>query len=264
MRLSFSSALVIGALSTALAFTTNAQVATSNTLQAPQAISNAAVPNIAVAQANLSRLYPQVPFATPKVSDIPGLLEVTILGSSETVYVSYDGTHLISGTVLRISGNQAVDIAEEKNMPVRAAKLAALDLSKTLVYPASGIQKARIYVFTDISCGYCRRLHGQIGDLNDAGVEVVYLAYPRDAQSRQPTAYRAMTGFWCDADAKEELDEAFDGARFPAKNCPAVMEQYRLGSSMGVNSTPHLFFEDGTRIAGALPTDQILARLGIQ
>jgi len=219
-------------------------------------------PKIAQAQANLSRLYPQVPFSTPKRSEIPGLLEVSIVGTSDVIYVSNDGKHLISGKVFKIDGAQPVDIVESRNMPIRADLLAKVDLNETLVYPATDNKRARIYVFTDIPCGYSNKLHGQLNQLNEAGVEVVYLAYPRDTQAGRK-AYRSMTGFWCESNNKESLDQAFMGQSFAPKDCDAVMNQYTLGSSMGVNSTPHIFFEDGTRVAGALPTAQILAMLGL-
>jgi len=230
----------------------------------PTLLKNKAIgePNIAQAQANLSRLYPQVPFSTPKLSEIPGLLEVSIMGTSDVIYVSNDGAHLISGKVFKIDGAQPVDIVESRNKPIRADLLSKINLDDTIIYNATQKKRARIYVFTDISCGYCHKLHGQLDELNEAGVEVVYLAYPRDTQAGRK-AYRSMTGFWCEEKNKTLLDQAFMGQSFGAQDCDAVMNQYTLGSSMGVNSTPHIFFEDGTRVAGALPTAQLLAMLGL-
>ena len=39
----------------------------------------------------------------------------------------------------------------------------------------SGLAK----IFTDIDCGYCRKLHKEVPELNRLGVAVRYLAYPR-------------------------------------------------------------------------------------
>ena len=38
--------------------------------------------------------------------------------------------------------------------------------------------KYTITVFTDIDCGYCRRLHSQIAEYNRLGIRVRYLFYP--------------------------------------------------------------------------------------
>ncbi|HAH80198.1 MAG TPA: protein-disulfide isomerase, partial [Gammaproteobacteria bacterium] len=32
---------------------------------------------------------------------------------------------------------------------------------------------------TDVDCGYCRKLHNEMAQINELGIEVRYLAYPR-------------------------------------------------------------------------------------
>ena len=62
----------------------------------------------------------------------------------------------------------------------RRQLLEGLDDSEMLVFsPAAENIKATITVFTDIDCGYCRKLHQEVPALNDMGVAVRYLAYPR-------------------------------------------------------------------------------------
>ena len=48
-----------------------------------------------------------------------------------------------------------------------------------VVYPAEGETKSKDYIFTDVDCGYCRKLHKEVPALNKAGIEVRYLAFPR-------------------------------------------------------------------------------------
>src|SRR3546814_3113795 len=36
-----------------------------------------------------------------------------------------------------------------------------------------------VAVFTDVECGFCRKLHSQIDDYNREGIAVQYLAFPR-------------------------------------------------------------------------------------
>lgn len=214
-------------------------------------------------QANLTRLYPQVPWGTPEPSDIANMYIVPILGSGEMIYVSSDGRHLLTGRVFRIDGASPVDVVEEREMPRRAAALAAVDLDDAIVYTPEE-KKARIYVFTDISCGFCRQMHDRMDEMLEAGIEVVYLAYPRDTRAASRTAYLEMTGIWCADDRAYALDRAFQGADFPPETCnQLVREQYELGVSLGVNSTPHIFFEDGTKIPGAQPTEALVQALGI-
>ncbi len=39
-----------------------------------------------------------------------------------------------------------------------------------------------VTVFTDIDCGYCRKLHGEIAKYNDNGIRVRYLFFPRSGE----------------------------------------------------------------------------------
>jgi thiol:disulfide interchange protein DsbC len=47
-----------------------------------------------------------------------------------------------------------------------------------IVYKAPQ-EKHVITVFTDITCGYCHKLHEQMSDYNALGITVRYLAFPR-------------------------------------------------------------------------------------
>lgn len=43
--------------------------------------------------------------------------------------------------------------------------------------------KTAIYVFTDADCGYCRKFHSEIDEVNALGIEVRYLPWPRSEQT---------------------------------------------------------------------------------
>ena len=53
-----------------------------------------------------------------------------------------------------------------------------------IVFSPAEPAKGYINVFTDITCGYCRKLHLEMDDLNRRGVEVRYLAFPRGVSSQ--------------------------------------------------------------------------------
>ena len=40
-------------------------------------------------------------------------------------------------------------------------------------------EKYVVNVFTDITCGYCRKMHAEMADYNARGITFRYLAYPR-------------------------------------------------------------------------------------
>ncbi len=113
--------------------------------------------------------------------------------------------------------------------------------------------KYTISVFTDIECGYCRKLHQDIAELNRNGISVEYLAFPRMGLGSKD--YTDMISVWCAADRRQALTNAKRGGSVPAKNCtnPVAM-QYALGQQLGVNGTPAIFAPDGTQLGAAAGT----------
>jgi hypothetical protein len=57
-------------------------------------------------------------------------------------------------------------------------------------------------VFTDIDCGFCRRLHAQMDDYLERGIRVRYLFFPRSGP--HTSSFRKAEAVWCSADAPED------------------------------------------------------------
>jgi len=117
-----------------------------------------------------------------------------------------------------------------------------------------------VTVFTDVSCGYCRKLHSQIADYNKLGITVRYLAFPR---AGVPSANAdEMQAIWCAKDPLKAMTEAKAGKKVSAASCDAkIAEQYQLGNSFGVNGTPAIVLEDGNMIPGYQPPEDLLRTL---
>ena len=129
---------------------------------------------------------------------VPGLYEVRI--GVQVVYVSRDGKYLVRGDV--------VDVAERRNLTELKRREARADLVKELsersmiVFSpesaespeSAGSVKHTVTVFTDVDCAYCARLHRQITEYNDLGIEVRYLAFPRAGIGSASTTRRSPCG----------------------------------------------------------------------
>ena len=59
-------------------------------------------------------------------------------------------------------------------------------------------EKHSIYVFTDVTCAYCRIFHSNISEYLDRGISVSYLAFPRDGMSGSSS--ENMKSAWCSSD----------------------------------------------------------------
>jgi thiol:disulfide interchange protein DsbC len=118
-----------------------------------------------------------------------------------------------------------------------------------------------IYVFTDVDCGYCRKLHRDVTELNENAITVRYLAYPRGGV--RSATYKQMENIWCAEDRPQALTDAKKGRPAKASKCDnPVANQYALGKKMGVRGTPAIFLESGRALPGYLPPDELLKALG--
>lgn len=95
----------------------------------------------------------------------------TVLTNSGVLYVTEDGKHIIQGPMYDVSGASPVNVTNQLLMK----HLNALE-NEMIVYKAPQ-EKHVITVFTDITCGYCHKLHEEMKDYNALGITVRYLAF---------------------------------------------------------------------------------------
>ena len=168
------------------------------------------------------------------------------------------GKHIIQGQIIAVGAKAPVDISAALVASTAQEALKAVDKKDMVIYPAKGTTKAVIYVFTDADCGYCRKLHGEMNDINARGIEVRYLAWPRSQES-----VPKMEAIWCSEDRKAAMDQGKTGANVQAPSCAnPVQEQMALGARLGVRGTPAIFTEAGQQVGGYLPAAQLAEAVG--
>lgn len=188
-------------------------------------------------------------------SPVAGLKE--LITDKGVLYASPDGQFLMQGTLIDL--NNRSNLTEQALNGVRKEGLSDYEESM-IVYKAKD-EKHSITVFTDISCGYCRKLHRELDDLLEAGITVKYLAFPRGGL--QGSGYADLMNVWCAKDQQSALTEAKAGAETMAvQGCAApIAEHYQLGQSFGISGTPAIILEDGTMIPGYQPAAALSAAL---
>ncbi len=188
-------------------------------------------------------------------SELPGFYEVVLGG--QPLYVSADGRYLISGALWDIGAKR--NLTEARLAGLRKSTLDAVGADQRIVFPASQ-PKHVITVFTDIDCGYCRRLHQQMAEYNNAGITVEYLFFPRAGIGSE--SYDKAVSVWCASDRNAALTKAKNGEPLENKTCAnPIASQFDLGHKVGVSGTPAVIAEDGTQIGGYLTPEQMIARL---
>ena len=206
----------------------------------------------------LAEMLPGVTREQVSDSPIAGVYEIAI--GTKVAYVSDDGRYLMQGELFDLDSNE--NLTEQRRSRARVALLSGLDDAQMIVFsPEEKPAKHSVIVFTDIDCVYCRRLHQEIQEINDLGIEVRYAFFPRSGPGT--VSWQKAGDVWCASDRNGALTKAKAGADVPAAKCEQspIQSQYDLGQLAGVRGTPAIFTLSGEQIGGYLPADAMLARL---
>lgn len=214
------------------------------------------------ARAKLLLARADLPVADIKPSRLDGFYEVLLEGGM-ILYMDQSGSHFFAGDLFYVQPQGLVNATEVARVDERKALLASLDESSMVVFaPRPELIKATVTVFTDIDCGYCRKLHQEVPELNRYGIAVRYLAYPRAGLGSE--SWDKAVSAWCADNQQIALTRAKAGKEIETRNCAnPIAEQYALGEAFGVTGTPAVLYEDGTLQPGYLPAAQMAERLGL-
>lgn len=211
-------------------------------------------PEAAIA-GSLKTVYPQVQITQISESMIPGLYEVML--GPDLIYVSHDGRYLLDGDILDLQDR--LNLSEEKRATARGKVLAEVPSGEWIEF-APADPGHTLYVFTDISCSFCRLLHRDVPELNRLGIAVRYLAFPRMGTD-SPT-FRDMESVWCAGDRQKALTDAKLGLPIKKASCDnPVRRHFILGQAIGISGTPGVYTEDGRRLPGYMPPGELLHAL---
>lgn len=184
-------------------------------------------------------------------SPVKGLYEV--IAGGQIVYMTSDAHYVFSGDLLDMKTK--VNVTDSKRDSVRLSALNSVS-EKDMIIFAPKETKHTITVFTDIDCGYCRKLHNEIAEYNKLGIKVRYLAYPRAGIPSD--SYNKAVTVWCSDDRKKAITAAKNGENLPNKTCDnPVAHEFELGQQLGVTGTPALILENGKLYPGYAPAKQL-------
>jgi len=151
------------------------------------------------------------------------------------------------------------NITDQARSGIRVGLLAELKADEQITYSPEN-PKYDLLVFTDIDCGYCRKLHNQMTEYNEEGIAIHYLAFPRAGVGSN--SYDKFVSVWCSDDQQSAMTLAKNGSDPEPQKCPnPIAHQYELGRELGVTGTPALVTADGTLIPGYMPPAQLRERL---
>ena len=192
-----------------------------------------------------------------RISPVTGLYEIA--RGSQIGYASSDGRYVILGDMIDIDSDS--NISETRRRGIRTRLLETVPESEMLVYSPKD-PKYTITVFTDIDCGYCRRLHSQMAEYNRLGIRVRYLFFPRTGPNTE--SWHKAEAVWCAANRTDALTRAKNGEELKSPKCPAdsvIARDFELGQKLDVDGTPAIFLSTGEMLPGYSPPGQLVKYL---
>ncbi|MFO7603163.1 MAG: DsbC family protein [Gammaproteobacteria bacterium] len=200
----------------------------------------------------LSKKFPQAQISRVEPTVLTDIYEVEM--PPHIFYISKDAKYILNGDLIDLPGDR--NITQEKHARIRLDSINQLGEDSMIVF-APKETKYTISVFTDIDCGYCRKLHNEMAKYNALGIKVRYLAYPRSGPGTD--SFKKAENVWCAKDRKQAMTDAKNGKSVDAKACDnPVTAHFMAGTKAGVTGTPAIFLENGQMLPGYFPAERLI------
>ena len=226
------------------------------TVAAAAAFAHAALAQEAVIRRNIVERMPEFPkIDEVNKTPIPGIYELRI--GSEILYTDERGDHVIEGSLIETKGR--TNLTQARIDKITAIDFASLPLKDAIVWK-QGTGARKLVVFADPNCGYCKKFETEMQQVKD--VTVYTFLYPI-LGGDSPEKSRNI---WCAKDNSAAWRDWMILGAPPTRNAgqcdtSALQRNVVLGKKFRVNGTPSLVFEDGKRVPGAMPADQVEKQL---
>jgi thiol:disulfide interchange protein DsbC len=198
----------------------------------------------------------------PKIDEvsktpIPGVWEIRL--GTDVLYTDESGTYLFEGSLIDLRSK--TNLTEQRVSRLTAIDFKSLPLKDAIVWK-QGTGARKLVVFADPNCGYCKKFERELAEVKD--VTVYTFLYP----ILGPDSTEKSKVIWCAKDStKVWRDWMVSGV--PVTSAPkddkcdlSVLERnVALGRKHKITGTPALVFEDGRKVPGAVPPDQIEKQL---
>jgi thiol:disulfide interchange protein DsbC len=209
----------------------------------------------------LKALRPDIPIEQVSATPVPDVYALELAGGS-VLYGTADGRYLFAGDLYELKDDELVNLAEQGRARKRKALMDAVPREEMVIFSPEGRTRTAITVFTDVDCGYCQMLHQEVPELNEMGIEVRYVAYPRAGVGSR--SYQKIVSAWCADDPQTAITRLKAGQEIPDATCAnPVADQLDLGRAVGVAGTPAIVLEDGSLLPGYMPAQELAKAVGI-
>lgn len=211
----------------------------------------AVVADQAADEAAIRKTLGQLPVKSIAPTPVAGIYEV--VAGPHVVYMSADGRYMFQGELMDMVTRES--LTEPRRRQTTLAALQAVDEKKMIIYEPKKT-KHTITVFTDIDCGYCRKLHNEMDEYLEAGIRVRYMMFPR--AGKDSNSYKKAVAVFCSDDPNKALTDAKNGKSIDMKTCNTPIDEHMaLVEQLGARGTPFIIFENGQTQPGYVPAKRL-------
>ncbi|MGH8499864.1 MAG: DsbC family protein, partial [Methylococcales bacterium] len=206
----------------------------------------------------LSKAMPGIQVDEISKAPVKGFYEVFV--GPDLYYISEEGKYLLIGNLIDLEAPpETRNLTEAKTTAARAKAVKNIGEGNVIQFKSPS-QKHVVSVFTDVDCGYCRKLHSEIDEYLKRGITVDYLFYPRAGIGSE--SYKKAVAVWCAEDRHTALTKAKLGEAIEMKECAnPVADHVKLATSLHIQGTPMIVTENGGVLPGYVPAKVLSERL---
>ena len=210
-----------------------------------------AVADRATDEAAIRKSLGQINPGSIETTPVAGIYEVSI--GTHIVYMSADGRYMFQGDLIDVLNRSS--LTEPRRRKAVKALIDSVSEDDMIIFEPKKTRHT-ITVFTDIDCGYCRKLHSEMQEFLDAGIRVRYMFFPRAGVGSN--SYKKAVAVWCADDRKAALTAAKNNKPIEMKTCDnPLAEHMELVDKLGARGTPFIVLEYGQTQPVYVPARQM-------
>ena len=211
----------------------------------------AALADQAADEAAIRKMLGNVSVESVNATPVKGVYEV--VSGPHIVYMSADGRYMFQGELVDLQTRES--LTEPRRRESVKKTVGSIKEDQMIIYRPEKTRHT-ITVFTDIDCGYCRKLHQEMNDYMDAGIRVRYMMFPRTGKGSP--SYNKAVAVWCADDRNQALTDSKNGKEIEMKSCANPIDAHmQLVGQLGARGTPFIVFENGQTQPGYVPAKQL-------
>ncbi|QIM48619.1 DsbC family protein [Pusillimonas sp. DMV24BSW_D] len=228
---------------------------TSNSLAASQQEALEPVVEPDLVKTRFENRFPGVEIVAVRRTPFNDLYEVQV--GNDLVYSDAEVRFVMQGSL--IDAVDRIDLTAKRLHSLNQVNFDELPLDKA-IKQVTGDGSRVMVAFEDPNCGYCRRLHQTLTQIDN--VTVYTLLFP----ILSPDSHEKARDIWCAEDRAAAWRQwMLNGVKPVQRECETpVAEITALARKLRITGTPALFFPDNTRINGAMPLENLRAKLESQ